>query len=114
MQTMNEASAKTLRLLGLAAKAGKLTIGTDLFCAALARGGEHAPRLAVEAGDSSANTHKRVTDRCAYYGVRAVRLAATAAELAHAVGKKEAAVAVVGVTDPHLAAAISAAFEETL
>ena len=112
---MSDATAKALRLLGLAAKAGKLTVGTDLVCAALARGGEHAPRLAVEAGDSSNNTHKRVTDRCAYYGVRALRLSAAAAELAHAIGKRDAAVAVVGVSDPHLAAAIIAALEkETL
>ena len=112
MQTTNEAAAKALRLLGLAAKAGKLIVGTELVCTALSRGGEHAPRLVAEACDASANTHKRVTDRCAYYGVRAVRLTATAAELAHAVGKREAVVAVVGVTDEHLAAAIAAAPEE--
>ena len=109
---MSDATAKALRLLGLAAKAGRLTIGTDLVCAALARGGEHAPRVVAEACDSSANTHKRVTDRCAYYGVRAVRIDATAAELAHAVGKKGAAVAVVGVSDEHLAAAIAAVLEK--
>ena len=55
---------------------------------------------------------KRLTDRTAFYGAQLIPLPLTCAQLAHVIGKKEALVAAVGVTDENLAAAIRAALTE--
>ena len=103
---------RVLGLLGLCARARKLVIGTALICTALSKGeSKGTPVLVIEAADSSANTHKRITDRCTHYGVRAVRIEADCATLAHRIGKGDAAVAAVGVTDAQLARAILAALD---
>jgi ribosomal protein L7Ae-like RNA K-turn-binding protein len=61
--------------------------------------------LVVEACDTSENTHKRITDRCSYYGVRHVRIEVKTDALAHAMGKS-GDLAVVAVTDESLAGGI--------
>ena len=102
-------SERVLGLLGLCARARKLVIGTALICTALSKGDQKGtPQLVVQASDSSANTHKRITDRCTHYGVRTVRIEADCATLAQRIGKGDAAVAAVGVTDAELARAILA------
>ncbi len=72
-------------------------------------GGGDAPALRDTAGgeraDTSANTHKRLTDKCTYYRVPLHRLEADAGTLGRAVGKT-GAVAAVGVTDPGLLRAL--------
>ena len=111
MQT--NATEKALRLLGLAVRAGRAVVGVPLICTALQKGAkDKTPLLVLEACDCSPNTHKRIGDRTAYYGVRLQKLSVDCATLAHAIGKKDAAVAAVGVTEPHLAKAIEEALEE--
>ena len=100
---------RALGLLGLAARARRVTVGTALICTAL-KTDKEKPLLVLEASDTSDNTHKRITDRTAFYGVKVIRLSADSARLAHAVGKRGAAVAAVGVSEPHLADAIAALF----
>ena len=101
------------RYLGLAARARALVIGTPLICTALSRAAKgKTPLVVLMAADASANTKKRLTDRTAFYGVACIPLPLSCAELAHVIGKKEALVAAVGVTDENLAAAISAALTE--
>jgi ribosomal protein L7Ae-like RNA K-turn-binding protein len=101
---------RALRFLGLAARAGALVIGTPLICTALQRGAKNkTPLVVLVAQDASPNTQKRLSDRTAFYGVTLLPLPLTCAQLAHTVGKKEALVAAVGVTDKNLAAAIEAA-----
>ena len=103
---------RALRLLGLAARARAIVIGTPLICTALSQGAKGKKPLAVLcAADCSPNTQKRLSDRTAFYGVRLTALPLTCAQLAHAIGKKEALVAAVGVTDENLAAAILAALD---
>ena len=110
MKAQSDACQAAKRLLGLAARAGRVVIGVPLICTALSRGArDKTPLLVLEAADSSPNTHKRITDRCAYYGVRTVRMEIDCGELAHAVGKREALVAAVGVTEPNLAKQIELA-----
>ncbi len=105
---------QALSLLGLAARAGRTVVGVPLICTALSRAvKDKTPLLVLYAADCSANTRKRITDRTAFYGVRAICLAADCAALAHAVGKRGAAVAAVGVTEPHLAEAIRQLLEAT-
>ena len=94
---------KFLTTLGLCAKARKLVFGTDQICDALRE--SKTVCLVLEASDTSPNTHKRLTDRTAYYGVRHVRIDADTVTLGAAVGKKTA-VAAVAITDGGLCRAV--------
>jgi ribosomal protein L7Ae-like RNA K-turn-binding protein len=102
-----------LRYLGLAARARALVIGTPLICTALSKGKSEAPALVLLASDASPNTKKRITDRTAFYGTVLCSLPLSCAQLARVIGKKEALVAAVGVTDQNLAAAIGAALTDS-
>ena len=107
-----EIAQRTLQYLGLAARAGRVVVGVPLICTALSKGAKgKTPVLVVRANDASANTAKRISDRCAYYGVPLLELACDCSTLAKRIGKGEAAVAAVGVTDPGLAAAIRTLYE---
>jgi ribosomal protein L7Ae-like RNA K-turn-binding protein len=106
-------NTRALRLLGLAARARELVIGVPLICTALSRAAKgKTPVLVLVAEDCSANTKKRITDRTTFYGVPLITLPLSCADLAHAIGKKEALVAAVGVNDHNLATAIAAACKE--
>ena len=101
--TMNEAvqnEAKLLGALGLCVRAGKVIFGTPMICDAMRRG-KQKPVLVLEAGDTSENTHKRLTDKCKFYGVRHVRMECDGERLAAAVGKT-GALAAVAITDPQM------------
>ena len=87
---------RVLGLAGLAVRAGKVVFGTPMVCDAMRAGKKLF--LVLEAVDSSENTHKRITDRCSYYGVRHVRLETGTGELAHVLGKS-GDLAVVAITD---------------
>ena len=95
--------AKLLSTIGLCARAGKLIVGTPMVCEALRKAGTVI--CVLEASDTSDNTHKKLTDKCAFYRVPCRRLEAGGAVLGHAVGKT-GAVAAVAVTDKSLYAAL--------
>ncbi len=94
---------RLLTTLGLCAKARKLIYGTEQICDALKTGKNVF--MVVEASDTSDNTHKRLTDRAAFYGVRHVRIEADTVMLGESVGKRTA-VAAVGITDEGLCRAV--------
>ena len=56
--------------------------------------------------DASANTEKRITDKCAYYKVECVRTSYTSEELGRAVGKT-GAVCALGITDKNFSNELS-------
>ena len=91
---------KLLSTLGLCARARKLVMGTPMVCEAL-RDKKNPVIAVLEASDTSANTHKKLSDKCGFYGVPLYRLTADTAGLGRAVGKT-GAVAAVGVTDASL------------
>lgn len=95
-----------LRTLGLAARARQTVMGTDMVCDALAEG---RVRLVVEAGDTSENTHKRLTDKCITYRTPHIRLLSDGGTLGAALGKS-GALAVCGVTG-EIAKSLFAAWE---
>ena len=105
---------RILKYLGLSAKAGRLVIGTSLICTALSKQArDKTPVLVLWACDASANTQKRLHDRSTYYGVaHTVLEGVDCSTLAVRVGKGDAAVAAVGVTDGNLARAILAVLQE--
>ncbi len=97
---------KLLSTVGLCARARRLVAGTPLVCEALRHGGRTPVLAVLEAADTSANTHDRLTSKCAYYRVPLYRLTATTAQLAHAIGKA-GVVAAVGITDDSLLRAVT-------
>ncbi len=92
---------RLMAAIGLCARARKLVAGTPLVCEALRKGGRTPILAVIEAGDTSANTHDKLTSKCAFYRTPHYRIEATTAELGRAIGKA-GVVAAVGVTDPHL------------
>lgn len=92
--------------LGLCARAGAIIYGTDGICDALRRGVRgKTPLLIVEASDTSENTHKKITDKCRYYGAKHVVIPHGSADLAAALGR-QGALAAAGVTDAQLCVAV--------
>ena len=98
---MNNALAS---MLGICKKAGHAVIGTELVCDAI-RKNQGRVKLAAVACDASENTKKKLSDKCAYYGIKLIFLPLTTAELGAAMGKSSASAAV-GITDAGLAEAV--------
>ena len=94
--TDTEREERLLSTAGLAARAGKTVPGTGLVCEQLRRG---QILLVLEASDTSENTHKRLSDKTAFYGVPLVRLSVGGERLALAFGKRDGKLAAVGITD---------------
>lgn len=104
LPTPNEAVMPGLRgMLGLCARARKLVLGTSQVCDTL-HGDAATVKIVLEASDTSENTHKRLCDRCTFYGVPLVRLPDDGFALGHAVGKNN--LSAVAVTDEQFSRAI--------
>ncbi len=99
---------KTLRALGLCARARKLIYGTPMVCEALKS--KNKPRLVLCAKDNSENTAKRLHDRCAFYGVPVEVLQSDGATLAAALGKS-GVLAAVAVSDENMCRLVSGTLE---
>ena len=84
-QTLDE--KRLLQRLGLCVRAGSVVFGVPMICEAMRRGGSSAPVSVWEAADTSDNTHKKISDKCAYYKVKHIRLGCDGQTLAAAVGK---------------------------
>ena len=94
---------KLISTIGLCARAGGLVFGTPMVCEALRKG---SGVLAVlEASDTSPNTHEKLQNKCAFYGVPLYRLDIDTVTLGRCIGKT-GAVAAVGVTHAGLMTAI--------
>ncbi len=104
---------RLLRYLGLAARARRVVAGVALICTALQKKASgKTPLVVISAADASENTKKRICDRTAYYGVPHLALSLDAEALATAIGKRDGAVAAVGVTEPQLARVITELYQE--
>ena len=87
-----------LSTLGLCVRARRVIFGVPMICEALRHGGKDAPSLVLEAADTSENTHKKITDKCLFYGVEKIRIDADGGELASRIGKSSS-LAAVAITD---------------
>ncbi len=96
MSTSNDRERGLLQMIGLCRGAGRAVIGVPLICEALKKRasrsgiseGEASNNIMViEASDTSDNTHKRISDRCAYYNVRHIKIESDQVALGKAVGK---------------------------
>ena len=68
--------------------------------------------LVIEPSDNAKNSSKRLSDRCAYYGVTLCRVSLDGETLAAAVGKK-ARLGALAITDENLYRLVSSSLEET-
>ena len=78
----NREIQKLLSLIGLARKAGKLTVGTEAVCDS---GGK--VKLGIASAEASDNTKKRISNCAEYYGVCAEYVAVSLDMLGKAIGK---------------------------
>ena len=92
--------SKILNSLGLCRRAGALVCGAPMVVEAVR--GKNKPFMVIEASDTSDATHKKLTDKCAFYGVPLYRIEADGETLASAVGKT-GSLAAVAVSDKNLA-----------
>ena len=100
---MNKTNTEQLLFaIGLARKAGKITVGTDMVCDDIRKKKIY---IALYASDVSANTEKRILDCCRYYHVACHKCSVAKDELGAAIGKSFAAC--IGVADEHLSKLIS-------
>ena len=91
-----EREARLLSTAGLAARARKAVFGTGQICEELRKG---EILFVIEASDTSENTHKRLSDKTAFYGVPLCRVGASCERLALLFGKRNGSIAAVGITD---------------
>lgn len=83
-------------MLGFAMRAGKVAIGTETVCAAMAA--KARPRLVLIACDVSAGTLKKIVTKCEFYGIKSVQINIGADELGDLLGKTYSP-ATVGIMD---------------
>ena len=96
---MEGSRQKLLSALGLCRKAGKLICGTPLICDALRSA--QKPCAVIMASDNSENTQKKLSDKCAFYGVELIVLSLSGDALSGAIGKS-GRISAVAVTDENL------------
>lgn len=72
-------------MLGLAMRAGKVVIGTEMVCNSLAKAGR--VRLVLVASDASESTKKKIRTKCEFYGVRKEELPLDTGEIGKLLGK---------------------------
>jgi ribosomal protein L7Ae-like RNA K-turn-binding protein len=84
---------KVLQLLGLAMRAGKIVSGEELVLDAIRT---RKAKLVLISRDASANTKKKISDKCRSYQVELIQ-EFDRYEIGHAIGKEERVV--LGITD---------------
>lgn len=79
-------NAQLSKYIGLSAASRSAVCGTELAIGAV-RKNPAKVFVMLLASDASARTEKQITDKCAYYKVKLIKLNMTMAELADALGK---------------------------
>jgi len=91
---------KVAQMLGLAMRARKVITGEELVIQSVRSG---QAKLVLLAGDASANTAKKVTDKCSHYQVPCIT-AADRYQLGRAIGKDSRVT--LAITDAKMAKSI--------
>lgn len=86
---------KIIHAFGLARRAGKCVVGTEL-CVEQIR--SKKAKLVIAANDLSANTSKKISDSCAYHNVECINIGCDKYELGKRLGKKSG-ISCAAVTD---------------
>ena len=97
-------------MLGFAMRAGKLIIGTDPVCKAMAKNGKDRPRLVAVAYNASEGTKKKILTKAEFYRIDTIILNIDSSELGRLLGKLYAP-ATVAIVDDRFAEEIKKAIE---
>lgn len=108
----NNVNRRLYGMLGFAMRAGRLVIGTESVCKAMAKRGNERVRLVLIALDASDGTKKKLLTKAEFYGVDAIEINIDQSELGRLLGKLYAP-ATVAVTDDHFAEEIRRAAGST-
>lgn len=95
LQLDSKKEIRLLGMLGFAMRAGKLIIGTELVCRAMAKG---TPRLVLVSDAASGGTKKKLTVKCEFYGIPCKEIPLDGERLGKLLGKSSTPMAV-AVTD---------------
>ena len=98
----DEAKSRFLGLIGLARRAGKLIIGTELICRAMPKRKDGSVRLVIISDKASEATRKKLTVKSDFYGIEYIEVSIDTEELGRSIGKTFAPAAV-AVTDENFA-----------
>ncbi|MBQ8413775.1 MAG: ribosomal L7Ae/L30e/S12e/Gadd45 family protein [Clostridia bacterium] len=98
-------------MLGFAMRAGRLVVGTETVCKAMAKKGKDRLRLVLIASDASDGTKKKLITKAEFYGVNAIEINIDQSELGRLIGKLYAPAAV-AVTDDNFAEEIRRALSD--
>jgi ribosomal protein L7Ae-like RNA K-turn-binding protein len=99
---------RTLGMLGLAMKAGKVVIGTEQVIAFIQK---KKVKLVLLSSGSSDGTKKKISSKCEFYNVRLKELPIQTDELGSLLGKTYTP-AVVGITDENFSNTIIKLLDE--
>ena len=97
-------------MLGFAMRAGKVVIGTESVCSAMAKRGKDRPQLVLIAQTASEGTKKKLLTKAEFYGVDTLSIDIDSSELGRLLGKLYAP-ATVAIVDPRFAEEIRHAIE---
>ena len=106
---MNE--KRLFGMLGFAMRAGKLVLGTDLVCTAMAKRGKDKLQLVLILNEASPATKKKLTTKAEFYGIKHLTLEVPSARIGELLGKTYSPVCI-GVSDEGFSREISHAAEE--
>ena len=97
-------------MLGFAMRAGKVILGTESVCSAMAKNGKAKPRLVLIAENASDGTKKKLLTKAEFYGIEAITINIDSSELGRMFGKLYAP-ATVAVVDDRFAEEIKKALQ---
>ena len=97
---------RIIGMLGLAMRAGKLVVGTDMICRAMAK--RPSPMLVVISASASVATKKKLTCKCAFYNVEYIEIELDTERLGRLLGKTYTPAAA-AVVEPGIAEQIKGA-----
>ena len=102
---MTDSEKRLCGMIGLAMRAGKVTIGTEQVCLAMSRKGRGKPSLVLVSVGASEATKKKITVKTEFYGIEAMEINISIEELGRILGKTYAP-ATVAIVDTGFADAI--------
>lgn len=86
-------------MLGFAMRAGKVVVGTESVCSAMARSGKDKPRLILIAQGVSEGTKKKLLTKSEFYHIDTVMIDIDSSELGRLLGKLYAPATVAIIDD---------------
>ena len=106
----NKVNTRLYGMLGFAMRAGKVVIGTDSVCVAMAKRGKEKPRLILISATASEGTNKKILCKAEFYGIKVLTIDIDSGELGRLLGKLYAP-ATVAIVDDRFAEEIIRAIE---